>query len=91
MLELQKSLNCVLMIPLNENKIKQENIPVGCVLLACKPYVLQWPQPDVVGTGLGAGSDASRGRGQDGSLYSEVQGITGNNQMGTLLCTDRRL
>ena len=27
--------------------VKQESIPVGCVPTACKPYMLQWPQPDV--------------------------------------------
>ena len=26
---------------------KEESIPVGCIPSACKPYLLQWPPPDV--------------------------------------------
>ena len=30
---------------------EQESIPVGCVPPTCKPYVLQWPPPDVTSGG----------------------------------------
>ena len=30
-----------------DTKTKQESIPVGCLPPVCKPYVLQWPPPDV--------------------------------------------
>ena len=35
----------VFILPLKHEQ-KEESIPVGCLLPACQPYVLQWP-PDV--------------------------------------------
>ena len=65
--------------------VKQENIPVGCLSPACKPYMLQWQPPDVT---LGRGDpqvnkfeqiqcwppDVSRGL----SPRSDVRGLAVN-------------
>ena len=30
-----------------QNNLEQDSIPVGCVPLACQPYMFQWPVLDV--------------------------------------------
>ena len=38
----------------SKNCMKQESIPVGCVVPTCQPYVVQWPRLDVsIGGGEG--------------------------------------
>ena len=53
-LNVNEGMNVLLHITMNrssENRNLQESIPLGCVPVACKPYVLQWAPPDVTQEG----------------------------------------
>ena len=55
--------------------LKHENIPVGCKLPACQPFIIE--QVWICG-----GAAAKAGTGGKGSLYGEVQCIMANGYMG---------
>ena len=44
----------------NQLNQKRESIPVGCLPPVCKPYVLQWPAPDVTSQGVRGGPQVNK-------------------------------